>query len=45
MGSRWRDIAREYKRQKEKLDLLAQELQIKRDEQAIEWKRAARKGL
>jgi chromosome segregation ATPase len=45
MGSRWRDIAREYKRQKEKLDLLTQELQIQRDEQAIEWKRAAKKGL
>jgi hypothetical protein len=45
MGSRWRDIAREYKRQKEKLDLLAQELQIQRDEEAIEWKRAAKKGL
>ncbi|KAH8779693.1 hypothetical protein F5882DRAFT_519394 [Hyaloscypha sp. PMI_1271] len=45
MDSRWRDIAREYKRQKEKLDLLAQELQIQRDEQAIEWKRAAEKGL
>jgi hypothetical protein len=45
VGPPWRDIAREYEIQKEKLDLLAQELQIQMDEQAIEQKRAEEKGL
>jgi hypothetical protein len=34
-----RDVAREYERQTEKLDLLAKELQIQRDEKTIKSKR------
>jgi hypothetical protein len=40
-----RDVAREYERQMEKLDLLAKELQIQRDEKALKSKRGEMKAL
>ena len=38
MGKSERDVASEYERQTEKLDLLAKELQIQRDEKALKSK-------
>jgi hypothetical protein len=40
-----RDLAREYERQRQKLDLLAQELQIQRDENAIDLNKREEKQL